>query len=183
MRPHVPPDHAASGTGGQWVLLSYRVPREPSTPRITIWRKLKRLGVTQLCDGLVALPADARTREHLDWIADEITDAGGTATVWLARPASAAQERQLAQSMADARTAEYQDVRDQAERARTGDEATRQRALRRLRAELRRIHRRDYFPPPARLAAETAVSALHPDRHPDRDRDESTKRTEESESA
>jgi len=48
---------------GQWVLLSYRLPREPSTPRINIWRKLKRLGVVLISDGLVALPADARTRE------------------------------------------------------------------------------------------------------------------------
>ncbi|MFL6141175.1 MAG: hypothetical protein ACJ72N_04780 [Labedaea sp.] len=51
---------------GSWVLLSYRIPREPSTPRITIWRKLKRLGVAQISDGLIALPAGARTREHLE---------------------------------------------------------------------------------------------------------------------
>jgi membrane AbrB-like protein len=56
------------GTGpGEWVLLSYRMPREPSTPRIAVWRKLKRLGIAQLSDGLVALPADARTREQLEW--------------------------------------------------------------------------------------------------------------------
>jgi len=89
---------------GPWVLLSYRLPREPSTPRITIWRKLKRLGVAQISDGLVALPADARTREHLDWIADEIIAADGTATVWLAQPASRGEERRLAQTTADART-------------------------------------------------------------------------------
>ena len=44
----------------EWVLLAYRIPREPSTPRITVWRKLKRLGVAQIVDGLVALPLDAR---------------------------------------------------------------------------------------------------------------------------
>src|SRR2546426_321282 len=92
---------------GEWVLLSYRVPREPSTPRIAIWRKLKRLGVAQLGDGLVALPADARTREHLDWVADEVIEAGGVSTVWIARPATTAQERELAQAMAAARAAEY----------------------------------------------------------------------------
>ena len=75
-----------TGEGGPWVLLSYRMPREPSTPRIGIWRKLKRLGVAQLSDGLVALPADARTREHLEWIADEVIEAGGAATIWLAPP-------------------------------------------------------------------------------------------------
>ena len=38
-----------------WVLLAYRLPRVPSTPRSAVWRKLKRLGVAQLGDGLVAL--------------------------------------------------------------------------------------------------------------------------------
>ncbi|MEU6687281.1 Chromate resistance protein ChrB [Streptomyces sp. NPDC046832] len=157
----LPQQPVPRGGAGQWVLLSYRMPREPSTPRITVWRKLKRLGVAQISDGLIALPADARTREHIDWIAEEIEGFGGTATVWLAQPGSTAQERQLAQSMAEARTTEYQQVIAQAEQARTRSEEERQRTLRRLRAELRRIQRRDYFPPPARRAAETAVSALY----------------------
>src|SRR5215210_1117522 len=58
-----------------WVLLSYRIPREPSTPRIAVWRRLKRLGVAQIGDGLVALPADARTQEQLEWLAEEIAEA------------------------------------------------------------------------------------------------------------
>src|SRR3712207_3218566 len=98
--------HCPVGTG-EWVMLSYRLPREPSGPRTTLWRRLRRLGVAQLADGLVALPADARTREQLEWLADDVLAAGGTAGVWLARPTSAAQERELAQSLADARAAEY----------------------------------------------------------------------------
>ncbi|MFB9690289.1 Chromate resistance protein ChrB [Amycolatopsis plumensis] len=148
---------------GEWVLLSYRIPREPSTPRIAVWRKLKRLGVAQLGDGLVALPADARTREHLDWIADEILDAGGSAMVWLAHPAAVGPEREVVQAMAEARTAEYTAVLTEAEQATTAAEPERLRIMRKLRAELRRIHRRDYFPPPQRAAAERAVAALHPD--------------------
>ena len=94
--------------------MTYRMPREPSTPRSAVWRKLKRLGVAQLSDGLVALPADARTREQLDWIAEEVRHAAGTAGVWLARPASASQERELAAAMASARAAEYAGVLEQA---------------------------------------------------------------------
>jgi len=72
--------------GEEWVLLAYRLPRVPSTPRSAVWRKLRRLGVAQLGDGLVALPADARTRERLEWVAEEVTDHGGEAAVWLGRP-------------------------------------------------------------------------------------------------
>lgn len=160
--------YGAPGPGppGQWVLLSYRLPREPSTPRITVWRKLKRLGVAQISDGLVALPADARSREHLDWIAEEIQDAGGTAGVWLAHPATRAQERNLAHEMTAARTREYWAVRLEAEQAQTLPEPDRRRVMRKLRAQLRRIRRRDYFPPPQRRDAETAVDALHPAHQP-----------------
>ncbi|MBA3955742.1 MAG: chromate resistance protein [Acidimicrobiia bacterium] len=140
------------------------MPREPSTPRITVWRKLKRLGVAQISDGLVALPADARTREHLDWIAEEIQDAGGTAGVWLAQPAISTQERRLAQDMTDERIREYWAVRVEAEQALALPAADQRRVMRKLRAHLRRIHRRDYFPSPQRHDAQSAVDALHPAR-------------------
>src|ERR1700675_2624546 len=80
----------------RWVLLAFRIPREPSTPRIAVWRKLKRLGVAQILDGLVALPLDNRNREQLEWVADDVTEAGGEATIWIGTLASAAQERQVA---------------------------------------------------------------------------------------
>lgn len=148
---------------GQWVLLSYRMPRNPSTARITVWRKLKRLGVAQLGDGVVTLPADARTREQLDWLAEEIVEGGGEAMVWLARPASTAQERRLARTMAEARAAEYTAVIAEAEQSAGLAEPERLRVLRRLRGELRRIQRRDFFPPPVRTAAQRAVQSLYPD--------------------
>src|SRR5437773_2753029 len=71
----LPAGWARSGSLGRWVLLAYRLPREPSNPRVGVWRKLERLGVARLGDGLVALPADARTREQLDWLAEEIAEA------------------------------------------------------------------------------------------------------------
>ncbi len=158
------------------MLLSYRLPRQPSTPRISVWRRLERLGVGRLGDGLVALPADARTREQIDWIAEEITEAGGTATVWLAEPATAAQDRQLAAAMAAARAEEYQAVAVDAAAAASGPAAERQRVARRLRAELRRITRRDFFPPPHRDLAKAAVDALAPAARQPADRSEEVPR-------
>jgi uncharacterized protein YdbL (DUF1318 family) len=151
------------GSLGRWVLLAYRLPREPSNPRVAVWRKLERLGVARLGDGLVALPADARTREQLEWLAEEVLEAGGTATVWLATPGSAAQERAIAETMRAARAAEYRAVAEQARDAANGGAAERTRAARRLRGELRRIARRDFFPPTEREAAWAAVDALAAD--------------------
>lgn len=146
-------------TPGEWVLLSYRVPREPSTKRIAIWRKLKALGVGQISDGFVALPADARTREQLEWIAEEVIEAGGTASIWMARPATLTAERALAAGMAAARAAEYAAITAEAS-AVPSSVTARQSLARRLRTELRRIQRRDYFPPVEREKAVTAVESL-----------------------
>jgi hypothetical protein len=143
----------------EWLLLAYRMPREPSTPRIAVWRKLTSLGVAKLGDGLVALPADARSQERLEWIADEVTEAGGEATLWKAALMSAAAERALARAMAAAVAAEYRDLTEAADEARTGG-TVRAQTVARLRRELRRISQRDYFPPPEREEARRAVESL-----------------------
>ncbi len=125
-----------------------------------MWRKLKRLGVAQLSDGLVALPLDARNREQLEWVADEVVEASGEAAVWLAQPTSLTQERALVGAMAAARAAEYREVTAAAHAVLGAEAGARRRTLARLRRELRRIGRRDYFPPPERAQARSALAAL-----------------------
>jgi len=141
-------------------LLAYRIPREPSTPRIAVWRRLRRLGAAQLLDGLVALPLDSRNREALEWIADEVVDAQGEATLWIGALASAAQERELEARMTNTIAAEYQSVIDEAESLLVGEAPGSRRSLLRLRRELRRIRARDYFPVPEREEAMQAVEAF-----------------------
>jgi hypothetical protein len=143
-----------------WVLLAYRLPRDPSTPRSALWRKLRRLGAAQLLDGLAALPLDARNREQLEWLADEVLEAGGEATLWVGNLSSAAQERELAARMAEAVAADYRAVIEGVASARGESPGQRRRTLGRLRRELRRIRARDYFPPPEREQAQRAVQEL-----------------------
>ena len=142
------------------MLLAYRLPREPSTPRIALWRQLRGLGVGQIADGVVALPFDARTRERFDWLAQEVIENGGEATVWLAEPGSAAQERALAAGMSAAVAAEYARVIDEAAGQAHEPPAARRRTVERLRRELRRIGSRDYFPEPIAERARAAVDRL-----------------------
>jgi Protein ChrB, N-terminal len=143
-----------------WVLLAYRLPREPSTPRSALWRKLRRLGAVQVLDGLAALPLDARNREQLEWLADGVLEAGGEAMVWVGELGSAAQERDLAARMAEAVAVEYRALIEQAAAARDQPGGQRQRTLKRLRRELRRIRARDHFPPSERELAQQELDEL-----------------------
>jgi hypothetical protein len=149
-----------AGKRASWVLLAYRLPREPSTPRSGLWRKLRRLGAAQLLDGLAALPLDARNREQLEWLADEVAEAGGDATIWVGELGSAAQERELTARMAEAVAVDYRAVIADASGLSDVTPVQRRRTLARLRRELRRIKARDYFPPPERELAQQAVDDL-----------------------
>jgi len=142
-------------TSRAWVLLSYRMPRTPSTRRIAVWRKLKRLGVAQLGDGLVALPEDPRTLEQLEWVAADVEAADGTAFLWRAELVASRDEQRVADGLAAARAEEYRNLIDRA-RGAEGEHGERRRLLEQLRRDLRQVRRRDYFPPAeAELARQT----------------------------
>jgi hypothetical protein len=138
------------------VLLAYRMPREPSAPRVTVWRKLRRLGAVQVVDGLVALPATAETVETFGWLADEVIEAGGEAWTWTAT-GSKQQDRALRQRLKESAVEEYAAVI--AEATDTGDAPSR-RTVERLRRTLRNIERRDFVAPRERDEARRAVQRL-----------------------
>ena len=141
-------------------MLVYRLPRTPSTPRITLWRKLRRLGVAQIMDGVVALPADPDTREQLEWLAEDVVQAGGEATIWLSEPATAAEHRTLARAMTKRVEAEYRGIAEEAHAAQSSRPVDRRRTLARLRRELRRVGARQYFPTREADIARRAVESL-----------------------
>jgi hypothetical protein len=116
--------------------------------------------VAQLLDGLAALPHDARNKEQLEWVADDVVEAGGEATIWIGRLASRADEVAIITDLSSAAAAEYRTVIADATAARTSESAVRRRTLLRLRRELRRIRQRDYFPPHEAEAARRAVDEL-----------------------
>jgi hypothetical protein len=144
----------------RWVFMAYRLPREPSAPRLALWRALRRLGALQVSDGLVALPHSPRNLEHLEWLAAGIVDDGATASVWLAQPTSGVTHSELAAAMRRAADEEYRAVTREAEEVSTMERAPRRRAVRRLRAQLRRVGSRDYFEAPAGQEARSRVERL-----------------------
>jgi hypothetical protein len=78
----------------KWLLLLYRIPSEPSAPRVAAWRALKRMDGAYLQDGAyVAKPTEAN-RQALESLAHDIRNWGGEAS--LLDVAKADDERHLA---------------------------------------------------------------------------------------
>lgn len=93
-----------------WLLLHYKVPREPSANRVYVWRKLKRLGAVILHDSVWVLPSNARTLEQFQWLAAEITQLEGEALVWEAQLKQPSQEENLIKQFEMQINAEYNQI-------------------------------------------------------------------------
>ncbi len=102
--------------GTSWVLLVYRIPREPTASRATVWRKLKRLGALLLHDAVWVLPATPWTREQFQWLAVEIGELGGEAHLWESRLLLNGQEDALVRQFQARVDATYQEILDELER-------------------------------------------------------------------
>jgi DNA-binding transcriptional regulator PaaX len=150
-------------TKQQWLILIYRLPREPSRPRVAMWRKLKALGALYLQDGVVALPEDAVTREQLEWLQLKVREAGGEATLWEAQPNTLAEDKELAEAFRSSREEAYRTIIAEAEhirrKAELGGGRTLLEELRKLEQEFRTERRRDYFRSPLRKETSEALKA------------------------
>ena len=66
-----------------WLLLSYRIPSEPSRLRSGVWRRLKALGAVYVQNSVGALPADPATERALRTLRAEIAEMDGGSAVLL----------------------------------------------------------------------------------------------------
>jgi hypothetical protein len=80
-----------------WLVLVYKIPREPAAGRVYVWRKLKRLGALLVHDAVWLLPDTPWTREQFQWLAVEIRELGGEALVWESRMVLPGQDEMLVQ--------------------------------------------------------------------------------------
>jgi hypothetical protein len=142
------------------VLLSYRMPREPSTPRIAVWRKLRRLGIAQIVDGLVAVPESVTNLEQMGWVANDVLDAGGEATLWTADLTSAKQERELIARLNGEVSEAYRVFIASISAVDGGAVPLGRRQYDRFSRELREIVRRDHLGATGRDRAERALKRL-----------------------
>jgi len=64
-----------------WLLLTYKVPPDPSSKRIALWRKLKGLGAVYLQNGVCLLPKTDRHVRQVKMLENDILENNGSCVI------------------------------------------------------------------------------------------------------
>lgn len=93
-----------------WLLLLFSLPAGKRTERVSVWRRLKKCGAIQLTTSTYVLPDRPPLYELFQWLAKQIRDYGGEATLIRAQEIEGLSNEKLIQSFNSAREAEYGEI-------------------------------------------------------------------------
>jgi hypothetical protein len=68
-------------SGQNWLLLLYALPARRGSSRVSLWRQLKKSGAITLKSSTYVLPNQPQHRERFQWLAQQVRDNGGDATL------------------------------------------------------------------------------------------------------
>jgi hypothetical protein len=154
----------------RWLLLIHQIPPTPAYFRAKVGRRLQKLGAVAIKNSVYVLPANEQTREDFQWVAREIVNEGGEATLCTASFIEGLRDDQVEALFLAARDADYAQlaedareiVRELPSRLARDDERRPQ-----LEADLARLRKRageiaavDFFSGSGRVSAESAIEAL-----------------------
>jgi ChrB-like protein len=145
--------------GATWIAFAWRLPTGSSTPRVSAWRVLKRLGAATLTPGAAIVPYREDLLEQLGWLAQDIEELGGDAWVMPVTELAQAEEAKVRAQLTEEREAEYRELADQATAVGSGGPAAAptNRELGALRRRLERIKARDHFGAPGLAVAARSI--------------------------
>lgn len=95
----------------KWVMLVYKLPKsKTSASKVSVWRKLKKLGVYPLQDSVCLLPYSERTLENFEWLSEEIKEMGGEATLWQTSSLASQDEERIIDYFLEKTNKQYQEL-------------------------------------------------------------------------
>jgi hypothetical protein len=136
-----------------WLVFTYSLPTQSrSSPRVAVWRRLRRLGAVTVAGGAQVLPDRDECLEAFQWLAQEIRKAKGEAQVMRVERFEGLTDQQLADLFCAARTEDYGEIGVQAaklegalKKAKSKDTSQARNELAKLRRQYADVARVDYF--------------------------------------
>jgi len=153
-----------------WLMLIHQIPNSPPYLRVKMWRRLQKIGAVAVKNAVYVLPLSDQASEDFHWVAREIMEAGGDASVCEATFIEGLKTNELIELFRAARESDYaelsteiKDLGQELRTAQAGDEAwasVMAGGVARIRQRLTEIQNIDFFPGAARKQAEVQVSEL-----------------------
>jgi len=152
----------------QWWVLVYRVPSEPASKRVGLWRDLKRTGALYLQQCVCVLPDIGSNGEELERVIAKIPPLGGESIRFVVPHLDPTDEARIVQGFRDQRASEYAEIIEECEtkfqkeiefehfcRNYTFEEAEEiEQDLQKIRRWYERVRERDWFDAERREEAE-----------------------------
>ncbi|MFN2507890.1 MAG: chromate resistance protein ChrB domain-containing protein [Chthoniobacterales bacterium] len=145
----------------KWILLLYELPTAKSSERVNLWRRLKKFGALSLKTSAYLLPDTPAHFERFQWLAQQIRDDGGEATLIRVSEIENLSAQAVTALFHEARAADYQELisslNDLLKQNRRKKTETFQADLDRLRARFSELREIDYFNSPRAHDVETLL--------------------------
>ena len=162
--------HGRTGEGG-WLLLVYRVPTEPSSTRVAVWRDLKRIGAHYLQQCVCVLPLRPDLKLAVEGVREKIGRLGGSSNLFEVPFLVPEDEASLIGGFRDLVAKQYAEIVEECETKFVKEiefETFRQnytfaeaeeieQDLEKIRRWFVRVRERDWFEAPGRAAVETWI--------------------------
>ena len=100
----------------RWFLLTYRLPAERSSARVSVWREVRRSGALQLQQSVVAFPDSEPFGHAVARIRAAVDEVGGSAVALRAEPLDGADDARLRTAWNEARAEEYGELISECEK-------------------------------------------------------------------
>lgn len=91
----------------KWIVFAYSLSKEQSSTRVSLWRRLQRLGAVAPAGNLYVLPAKDECIEAFQWLTKEIQEAGGQAIMFYCQQVAGMTEDALIRLFCEARAKDY----------------------------------------------------------------------------
>jgi len=138
-------------TLGSWLFLLFNLPAKQSSDRVKVWRRLKKFGAIQLKTSTYVLPDEPVHYERFQWLAKEIVDTGGEATLVRVKDIEGMPQAAIVALFNEARARDYEELFEplnlliKDSKARKQSPETFPNQLQKLRQRFQEIRDIDYF--------------------------------------